>query len=914
MYAKIILIIALFLASCNIAFWWVDNPWWYKVRGVSYWNETQISAQAVNYIKAWNLGAATRQLEADYRANHGGKSVKYRLSQNGNTIAIACSNFWLTYVTINRTPPPPPPPPPVNWSCGISGAVTSPLTGPSCAIGAGSALSTGVGNPRTYSWSCSGQNWGSAVSCSASFTQAECDPTTSNVTLRDTPFSSPTCKYGTVANFTPTTDAAGKTTYTWTCEKAWSTPASCTAYYKPMSTAPGQCDERYTVTDPRNPISHPPRLPEQCSYSVVANQPAISMTWLTMSTQDGPSVVSITWTTLSNNGYTLKSTCDIPTDWTPRLDCSADPFTTITSTLTSFTLPSSVTQRTGNCRVIFDSADTCTPREDTINIKPFPDCDPTISDFNNSRYCPREIRRDVCIQLNDKFGNPVNDYATGSIVSVLGPVRSNPYFEKYNAGTDTTVYGEGQFTVVDNNYCAPVVTDPQPTACVPTQTNPSAPDFCPCAVGDTRPVCTSIPESICIENSTNSCPVNTTACVPTSTNNFCQPPIPTTVPWCDDPNYSWDANLCVQKEKACTARLEVESQWVWTNNGDSIIYDEPAHYRITMNNDDIICRNGIISVTLATATGWVISGVVDWQADGTFFASISRGTDDTPKTPRWPSITATFTQPGGITYGLTERADDFDDTPLTITGNRMKWVRIIGNSAGTNNTNFNISNDGVIGEQSGPSVVAARNAIIKNAALLTRGVTANDSGRVVNNIYYAAGNNVTYSSVSTYWFKTLIVKWNLIIDSNIGDVLSASNPNRGIIVLKNDDGSGGNIIVGDTVTYIHALVFAEGTLRGTSTSAATLNIDTQLVLKGTLFSRNTVWGSADPSNLYLAGNAATTNRDLAFQQDLNNVRNGYGCPRANPSCSNLYKNYLDPFIIDFDNMQSDPPPGFSDIQ
>ena len=61
-----------------------------------------------------------------------------------------------------------------------------------------------------------------------------------------------------------------------------------------MSTTPGQCDERYPVTDTRNPLGHPPRLPEQCSYSVVADQPAISMTGWTMSTQDGPIVISIT--------------------------------------------------------------------------------------------------------------------------------------------------------------------------------------------------------------------------------------------------------------------------------------------------------------------------------------------------------------------------------------------------------------------------------------------------------------------------------------------------------------------------------------------------------------------------------------------------------------------------------------------
>jgi len=142
-----------------------------------------------------------------------------------------------------------------------------------------------------------------------------------------------------------------------------------------------------------------------------------------------------------------------------------------------------VTQKAGNCKVIFDAVDVCDPRQDTINIKPFPDCDPTISDFSDSRYCPREVRNNnVCVQLTDKFGNAVSDYATGSIVSVLGPVKSNPYFEKHNPGKDNTVYGEGQFTIVDNDYCAPIITDPQPTACNPIITDPDASNFCPCIV------------------------------------------------------------------------------------------------------------------------------------------------------------------------------------------------------------------------------------------------------------------------------------------------------------------------------------------------------------------------------------------------------------------------------------------------
>jgi hypothetical protein len=111
-----------------------------------------------------------------------------------------------------------------------------------------------------------------------------------------------------------------------------------------------------------------------------------------------------------------------------------------------------------------------------------------------------------------------------------------------------------------------------------------------------------------------------------------------------------------------------------------------------MRDTDPICRTGIISIQEITATGGVLSGAVSYQADGSFFATIKRSSASTPITARGPLIRALFTQPGGITYGLTDRADDFQDTPLSITGERMKGVRIIGNSAGTTITNFNLNN------------------------------------------------------------------------------------------------------------------------------------------------------------------------------------------------------------------------------
>ncbi|MFZ2256108.1 MAG: hypothetical protein WAW59_01020 [Patescibacteria group bacterium] len=153
-----------------------------------------------------------------------------------------------------------------------------------------------------------------------------------------------------------------------------------------------------------------------------------------MSTQDGPTIVSLTGTTA----------CRPPVDGKPRILCDADPFTNITGTLSSFTLSGSVTQKTGLCRVIFDAPDVCSPREDVITIKPVtPECDPTVKNINDPKYCPRTVAETtVCLKLTDKFGNPVYDYATNRIESVLDKVEKNEYYKEYNTGTDNTRYEE----------------------------------------------------------------------------------------------------------------------------------------------------------------------------------------------------------------------------------------------------------------------------------------------------------------------------------------------------------------------------------------------------------------------------------------------------------------------------------------
>jgi hypothetical protein len=212
---------------------------------------------------------------------------------------------------------------------------------------------------------------------------------------------------------------------------------------------------------------------------------------------------------------------------------------------------------------------------------------------------------------------------------------------------------------------------------------------------------------------------------------------------------------------------------------------------------------------------------------------------------------------------------------------------------------FNHNNGNAIAEQTA-LITESRNAMIKNINLLTRGMT--DARltwwKVINGILYIEGSG-SYSTLANTFtnFQTLVIKWwDLTIDRDIDTA-------KGIIVIRGDKVTSGNIIIADGVRSIYASIFAEWSLRGDSTQAANKNPNIQLVLKGSLFSRNTIGGSADPGVLYTSGNASTTDLDAAFVQDLNHVRSGNGGAK--------YKWYTDPFIIDYDNMQGSPLPGFS---
>lgn len=175
-------------------------------------------------------------------------------------------------------------------------------------------------------------------------------------------------------------------------------------------------------------------------------------------------------------------------------------------------------------------------------------------------------------------------------------------------------------------------------------------------------------------------------------------------------------------------------------------------------------------------------------------------------------------------------------------------------------------------------------------------------------------------------YETLIVKnGNVSITGN----LNTDNKNFWIIVLKDnynvesDFNKSWNIYVYPNVTEINGLFYADWWLISSSSNGTTYvsdwisrnaELNKQLIMNGSLFTRNTVWGAIEKINWYtLPGWSLTHNFDLAMIYDLNYLRRGnVWCDiNWNNSCNDIWEE-IQNFIIRYNpNIQNNPPKGFS---
>jgi len=215
-----------------------------------------------------------------------------------------------------------------------------------------------------------------------------------------------------------------------------------------------------------------------------------------------------------------------------------------------------------------------------------------------------------------------------------------------------------------------------------------------------------------------------------------------------------------------------------------------------------------------------------------------------------------------------------------------------------------------------------RSAIKQKAYQITQGLSSESAP--VNGVYYVKGKDVVLDSMPDY--ETLVVEnGNVIISGNL-----TWDKTLWIIAiwntLKNLNGlyDNGNIIITPTATEINALIYGDGWfVSGDSswkvytenTTTRTQALTKQLILNGTIFTRNTIGGAVDAGSYYkLPGWEQTQNFDEAVIYDLNYLRTSdltwdYD-QDGNPIRSSVYPWYN--FIIKYTpGIQNNPPKGFS---
>lgn len=171
------------------------------------------------------------------------------------------------------------------------------------------------------------------------------------------------------------------------------------------------------------------------------------------------------------------------------------------------------------------------------------------------------------------------------------------------------------------------------------------------------------------------------------------------------------------------------------------------------------------------------------------------------------------------------------------------------------------------------SVTESRSEIRRNALNALRG--RNWNGDIVNGIRYVSGQNVTLTWNQDY--ETLIVRnGNVFISGNITE-------NLWIIVIKDswynltrDYTTSWNIYIANTVSQIHALIYADGVVRSAKINwekYSDSELSESLLVKWALFTRNTIgWAVWVENDYLLPWGEKTQDFSLAEMYDLNFLR------------------------------------------
>lgn len=268
-----------------------------------------------------------------------------------------------------------------------------------------------------------------------------------------------------------------------------------------------------------------------------------------------------------------------------------------------------------------------------------------------------------------------------------------------------------------------------------------------------------------------------------------------------------------------------------------------------------------------------------------------------------------------IRFRLTESEIDFSDlNPISITwSSDFLWVKVIWNIQGS----WKQEITGQISNFSDISQSTIRSIIRKNAFQYTQSMTTNQTLNWVKYVEW----DITISWNQPY--ETLVVKnGNVIINWN----LNPTKKKLWIIVLKDayntktDYIKKWNVYITPLVTEINALFYADGWLISSKINGDVYDVDSsertaslrkQLILNGSLFTKNTIgWSIFSGGNYKLPWWEITNSFNNAMIYDLNYVRRGKESCIPNFLWNCKYDDAA--FIIIYDSQyQKSPPKLFS---
>jgi hypothetical protein len=213
-----------------------------------------------------------------------------------------------------------------------------------------------------------------------------------------------------------------------------------------------------------------------------------------------------------------------------------------------------------------------------------------------------------------------------------------------------------------------------------------------------------------------------------------------------------------------------------------------------------------------------------------------------------------------------------------------------------------------------------RNRMIKNVALLTRGRQVQTLAQCNNPSLYNFGTcyivgdltlnlwNTGTPGILNQNYDTLIIKNGNLTILWSGSVITK---NLGIIMLNDtlslSTSAKWNVYIGPDITYMKTIIYADGGIisvqsngipYGVDSPQRTKDLSKQLIIEGSLFTKNTIGGAIGGS--YKAPGTSWVTRFEALQYDLNFLRRGVlWWDKNNNNTLNAGEDNKDPLIIKY---------------